>query len=81
MLLKTVFQFCRQITRSKSAGNGPNLQTSRVLFSFLKRKKLLLWNLKWKGKTLIDVKVSSEWKIKVNGALKLFNDLNNFSLP
>ena len=34
--------------------------------------KLLLWHLKWKGKTQKDVLVASEWKINVNEALKPF---------
>ena len=74
MLLKAVF--CLQIPRSKSAGNHGALRAKSTNFLGLvfipKTDKLLLWHLKWKGKPLIDVKVASEWKIKENGALKLF---------
>ena len=74
MLLKMVF--CLQITRSKGAGNHGALRAKSTNFQGLvfipKTDKLLLWHLKWKGKTLIDVWMASEWKIKVNGALKLF---------
>ena len=73
--MKTVF--CIKITRSKSAGNHGALWAKSTNFQGLvfivpKTDKLLLWHLKWKGITLIDVKVASEWKIKVNGVLKLF---------
>ena len=37
-----------------------------------KRDRLPLWHLRWKGKTYKDVYVASEWKTKVNGALKSF---------
>ena len=36
-----------------------------------KMEKILLWDLKWKGKTQINVKVTSEWEIKVYESLNL----------
>ena len=41
---------------------GLNLQTFKVLFSSL---KLHLWELKWKGKIQMNVKVASDGNIKV----------------
>ena len=50
---KTVF--CLKITRSKSAGNHGALRAISTNFQSLvfipKTDKLLLWHLKWKGKT------------------------------
>ena len=47
--------FCLKIMRSKSAGNHGALQAKSTNFQGLvfipKTDKLLLWNLKWKGKT------------------------------
>ena len=47
--------FCLKITRSKSAGNHGALQPKSTNFwshvFFPKTDKLLLWHLKWKGKT------------------------------
>ena len=47
--------FCLKIMRSKSAGNHGTLQAKSTNFQGLvfipKTDKLLLWNLKWKGKT------------------------------
>ena len=54
---KTVF--CLKITRSKSAGNHGALRSKSTNFQSLvfipKTDKSLLWHLKWKGKTQIDV--------------------------
>ena len=50
---KTVF--CRKITRSKSSRSHGVLQPNSTNFQSLvfipKMDKLLLWHLKWKGKT------------------------------
>ena len=54
---KTVF--CLKITRLKSAGNHgawrPKPTNFHGLVFIPKTDKLLLWHLKWKGKTKIDV--------------------------
>ena len=54
---KTVF--CLKITCSKSAGNHgawwPKPTNLQGLVFIPKTDKLLLWHLKWKGKTKIDV--------------------------
>ena len=51
--------FCLKMTRSKSAGNHGVLWPKSTNFQSLvfipKTDKLLVWHLKWKGKTLIDV--------------------------
>ena len=51
--------FCLKITRSKRAGNNGALRAKSTNFQGLvfipKTEKLLLWHLKWKEKTKIDV--------------------------
>jgi len=60
----------------RSAGNHGALWAKSTNFKGLvfvpKMQKLLLWDLKWKGKTQINVQVASEWKIKMCGVLTPF---------
>ena len=71
---KTVFRL--KIMRLRSAGNHGTLWAKSTNFKGLvfvpKMQKLLLWDLKWKGKTQINVQVAQEWKMKVYRMLKPF---------